>query len=197
MENTMVAQQFIDLTMDLDVIFDKFSQEEKCLLSRARLGHIGTHVDVMDTGGLSMERFISKAHIVDVSNIFDREIMLNDTNLSSINICRGDSILFRTDWALQKLNTNLYFKNHPFLSYELIDFLLDKHVNLICLDAPGIRRGTEHKDIDIYCANHNVFILENLINLNQLMPNMSLTLYCFPLKITKNTGITCRVIATQ
>ena len=187
--------KMIDLTLNLTEAFNKFGRTET--LNAITLGHIGTHIDIMDSGGLNIERFISMAHLIDVSNIFDREITLADTNLEQLEIVSGDSILFRTDWMNQTYQTDYYFKNHPFLSYEVIDFLVERKVNLIGLDAPGVRRGAEHMQADIYCAEQNVFILENLTNLNLINKDSAFMLYCFPLKLEDNSGVTCRAVAAQ
>lgn len=192
----MTTQRFIDLTMDLNIAISKFSQKDSNFRPEL-LGHLGTHMDIMDTSGPSVDRFISKSHIVDVNNIFEREISLIDTKLDKANIMPGDSVIFKTNWSKNKLETTDYFKSHPYLAYDLIDFMLNKQVNLIGIDAPGVRRGAEHKAIDIHCANHGVFIVENLVNLDNIDLTKFSTLYCFPIKFDRNTGATCRVVISQ
>lgn len=190
----MKQKEYIDITMDLNIAFETFNPETIAHFSPKLLGHVGTHIDIMDTPGLSIERFISKAHLIDVSDIFEREITMQDARLDHINIEPQDSVIFKTNWSNEMIGTSKYFINHPYLSYELVDFMVKKQVNLIAIDAPGVRRGQEHRLIDIHCASHGVFIVENIVNLSLINISQELVLYCFPLKFTKNTGVTCRVV---
>jgi kynurenine formamidase len=189
-----MAKQYIDITMDLSDAFSKFNPQSIEHFSPKLLGHVGTHIDIMNTNGLNIDRFISKVHLIEVAEIFERQITLQDTNVEHLNIEPGDSVIFKTNWSKIMFDSKEYFKNHPYLCYQLIDYLLEKRVNLIGIDAPGVRRGTEHHAIDQHCADHNVFIVENLVNLAFIDTAYVLSLYCFPLKFSKNTGVTCRVV---
>lgn len=195
-------KKIIDLTLDLTQAFKKFRQFGKMEggVSPADLGHIGTHIDIMDSPPLDIQRFISRAHLIDVSNAINLEIDINDTTLPKLDIRPGDSVIFRTDWLnktyLQEPVTT-YFEKHPYLSWDLINLLLEKEVNLIGIDAPGIRQGLEHPEVDMYCAAANIFIIENLTDLDKLTTNVPFDFYCFPAKLTDSTGITCRAIAMQ
>ncbi len=198
----MKNNNIVDLTLDLMSAFERFGKYKKTHqgLTPTQLGHIGTHIDIMDCKEIDLNRFISKAHLIDVSHIGNSEINLDDTKLKELAIEKGDSVNFRTDWlektfALDPI-TN-YFENHPFLSYETIDFLLEKQVNFIGMDSPGARRGVEHFEVDKYCADHGVFILENVANLDRLSDKEPFTFYCFPAKICGSSGVTCRALAIQ
>ncbi len=193
----MFRKKYVDLTMDLNIALDKFTQKNTEPFNPKLLGHVGTHIDIMNTKGLAVDRFISKAHLIDVSNIFGREITMYDAKLDEIDIAPNESVIFNTNWSDLMLETSAYFINHPYLSCEMIDYLLHKQVNLIAIDAPGVRRGKEHHLIDEYCANHNVFIVENLVNLSAINKKNEILLYCFPLNFTKNTGVTCRVLVCE
>ena len=39
---------------------------------------------------------------------------------------------------------------------------------MIGVDRSGIRNGTDHPKADNYCAEHGVFVVENLVNLDKL-----------------------------
>lgn len=180
-------KKMIDLTLELSEAREQFKG----------LHHLGTHIDIMDTGGLAPERFISKCHLIQVVNIFDREIQLGETGLSAIEIEKGDSIIFHTGWMKKYFKTDQYFKDHAYISFEIIQYLISKQVNLIGIDAPGIRRTTgEHKhyDMDVLCSQSGVFNLENLCCIEKI-EQTEFKLYCFPLSDAKSTGTTCRVIA--
>ncbi len=69
---------------------------------------------------------------------------------------------------------------------------------MIGIDTTGIKKSSEHRHIDQYCADRNVFIIENMNNLALLWAeakNNSFTMYTFPLNIKGVTGLTSRVIA--
>ena len=91
-----------------------------------------------------------------------------------------------------------YFSEHPQLSRELIDSLLEKRVSIIGIDFAGMRRGKEHTPTDQYCADHGVFVIENLCNLGLLLGNAKcrkFTAHTYPMNYAGMTGLPCRVIA--
>jgi len=111
-----------------------FLKEE---MSVAKLGHTGTHLDVMNAEPFDTERFISRGKLFNVSNIRERQIepsdFINDAN-------EGDFVIFRTGWLKDTYGTDAYFRNHPELSQATIEQLVKQKVNLIGIDFPGARR---------------------------------------------------------
>lgn len=87
-----------------------------------------------------------------------------------------------------------YFKEHPQLSDELIEKLVDLHISLIGVDFAGIRRGREHPVKDQYCADHGVFVIENMCNLKELL-NKDVIMNTYPMRYQGMTGLPCRVVA--
>ncbi|MGN1383365.1 MAG: hypothetical protein ACI4W2_11190 [Eubacterium sp.] len=63
------------------------------------------------------------------------------------------------------------------------------------MDFAGVRRGKEHTPKDQYCADHGVFIIENLCGLKTLTDKGVVTVYTFPMNFAGMTGIPCRVAA--
>ena len=88
-----------------------------------------------------------------------------------------------------------YFTEHPQLSDELIDSLLDKGVSFIGVDFAGVRRGKEHTPKDQYCADRGVFIIENLCNLQELNNKEDIVFNTYPMNYADMTGLPCRVVA--
>ncbi len=89
-----------------------------------------------------------------------------------------------------------YFTEHPQLSKELIDELLNKGVSIIGVDFAGVRRGIEHTPKDQYCADRGTFIIENLCNLKILIKNCKqFKANTYPMNYEGMTGLPCRVIA--
>ena len=88
-----------------------------------------------------------------------------------------------------------YHKNHPVLSYELIDALIERKVSIIGIDFAGVRRGKEHTPADQHCADHGVFIVENLTGLDQVIGESVIS--TFPMNYAGLSGLPCRVIAEK
>ncbi|SHK27959.1 Kynurenine formamidase [Clostridium cavendishii DSM 21758] len=188
----------IDLTLEiskeiLSSSLKKAINEDKAF---GALGHIGTHFDIMDKN-FPLDYINRSGKIFNVSHIRNSEISLNDINLNEIK--ENHFIIFYTGYLKEKgYGTTEYLNNHPELSIELIDYLIDKKVSLIGIDSPGIKKGSKHRYVDQYCADRNVFIVENINNLDLLWSNAkdnSFTMYTFPLNIKGTTGLTSRVIA--
>lgn len=184
----------IDLTHELDVqnfINNDIVKSEEFIF---KMGHIGTHFDVMDKE-FPLKYTRRKGKIIDVSNIRDRDISIKDIDCS---IEENDFLIFKTDFIKEKpYGTKDYFQNHPELSQELIDYLIGKKISLVGIDAAGIKRGSFHTKADQYLSDHNIFVIENLDNLDELHKNSSkeFYLYCFPVKMKGLTGLPCRVTA--
>ena len=96
----MSENKYIDLTMDLTLAFSKFDPQKIAHFTPKLLGHVGTHIDMMNEPEISLDRFISKAHLIDVGDIYDREILLEDTQLKDIPLEPGNSVIFKTNWYI-------------------------------------------------------------------------------------------------
>lgn len=164
----------------------------------AGAGHIGTHFDVMNTT-FDFESIKLPGKIIDVSGVRERDIDILDVGATEIRA--HDFVIFHTGF-LQAVGYGTpayrYRMDHPQLARDLLRLLIEKQVSLIGLDAPGVRRGDEHAPTDQWCADHGVFIVENLANtvlLLQAAGQRPFTVYTFPLSIAELTGLPCRVIA--
>lgn len=92
--------------------------------------------------------------------------------------------------------TKKYFTEHPQLSNGLLEALLQKKVSIIGVDFAGVRRGKEHTPMDQYCADHGVFIIENLCNLCSVLKNgNTFIVNTYPMNYAEMTGLPCRVVA--
>ena len=125
-----------------------------------------------------------------------REIALSDVDVSRVE--KDMFVAFYTGFsAKEEYGTRIYFKEHPQLSYELIHALVNKGISIIGVDFAGIRRGSEHIPIDQCCAERGVFVVENLCNLQSLLPyGAYFTANTYPMKLTELSGLPCRVIAS-
>ena len=159
-------------------------------------GHLGTHFDVMDKE-FPLDYVEREAIVFDVSQVMDRDITSQDIDLSKIE--KGMFVAFYSGFIeTEGYGTKKYFSEHPQLSYELMDDLLNREISIIGLDFTGVRRGKEHTPQDQHCADRNVFVIENLCNLKALLKESSFARFIantYPVNYAGMTGLLCRVVA--
>ena len=181
----------IDLTLKITpkMVTDAQGNEKKTLV-----GHLGTHFDVMNKE-FPLEYTERKGIVFDVSQVENREIDLADIALEKVE--REMFVAFYTGFSEEEgYGGRAYFAEHPQLSGELIEALLDKEISIIGVDFAGIRRGKEHTPKDQYCADRGVFVIENLCNLKAVLDAGSHFIACtYPMNYAEMTGLPCRVIA--
>lgn len=158
-------------------------------------GHIGTHLDTYQKSQIPLEYVESMGVILDVSEISEeREISIDD--VSTIDIPPNSFVLIRTARGEKEAyGTPAYFSDHPQLSLDLIEYLLDKKIRFVGIDCSGIRQGAEHEKADRLCESKGVYVIENLINLEQLKDAINLKIYALWFDDEIATGLPCRIIA--
>ena len=179
----------IDVTLE---ITPKMVQDAQGHDKKSLSGHLGTHFDVMNKEFL-LEYTQRRGIVFDVSGIKDRDIGVFDVDLEKVP---ADSfVMFYSGFIEEEgYGSARYFKEHPQLSDELIEKLVGLHISLIGVDFAGIRRGREHPVKDQYCADHGVFIIENMCNLKELL-NKDVIMNTYPMRYQGMTGLPCRVVA--
>lgn len=181
----------VDITLKITpkMVTDAQGNEKKALV-----GHLGTHFDVMNKE-FPLEYTERNGIVFDVSNVTNRDIDLSDIDLDLIK--QDMFVAFYTGFIEKEgYGGHTYFTEHPQLSNELIEALLDNGVSIIGVDFVGVRRGKEHTPKDQYCADKGVFIIENLCNLKSVLNyGGSFTACTYPMNYAEMTGLPCRVIA--
>lgn len=160
----------------------------------ALAGHLGTHFDVMDKE--FPLKFTQRSGVVfDVSGIRGRDIDVQDVALDEAG--QDMFVAFHTGFIeAVGYGEKAYFTDHPQLSTQLIDALIQKGVSIIGIDFAGVRRGKEHSVQDQRCADRGVFIVENLCGLKALVERGSkFTAFTYPMNYAQMTGLPCRVVA--
>lgn len=182
---------FIDISVKLDDNSPVIKWANKQDNPYLAMGHVGTHIDVYEKTNIPLEYLKSNGIIFNVTDI--KEVGVNDIDLDQVH--ENDTIIFRTS-HLRKYGygTDDYFKDHPQLSTELIDALIEKKVRFIGIDAPGIRKGEEHEVYDRKCEKNNVYVIENISSLH-LVTSPHCTIYTMWMDDNIKTGLRCRVIA--
>ena len=180
----------IDITLKITSNMFKNVQGE----SLATVGHLGTHFDVMNKE-FPLEYTNRKGIVFDVSNVINRDIEISDIELDKVE--KDMFVAFYTGFIeKEEYGTKPYFSNHPQLSCECIEKLIEKKISIIALDCSGIRRGKEHTPKDQYCADRGVFVVENLCNLHEILKyGNTFVANTYPMKYEGMTGLPCRVIA--
>ena len=186
----------IDLTLKIKKEMVKIASENEM---KVLFGHIGTHFDVMNkTFPLNYTR--RKGIVFDISDIQDREIDISDIRFDDVK--KDMCVLFFSGFIEKEgYGKPGYFHNHPQLSNNLIKELVNKEISIIGIDFAGVRRGIEHVKADQYCADNNVFVVENLCNIKKLILEMKkdkkreLFINTYPMSYENLTGLPCRVIA--
>ena len=117
-----------------------------------------------------------KAVVFDVAFVKGRDIDVCDIDLDKVGL--GMFVAFYAGFIeSEEYGTQRYFKEHPRLSNELIESLLEKNISIIGVEFAGVRRGKEHTPKDQYCADRGVFIIENLCNLKAIVEAKGERLY--------------------
>lgn len=177
----------LDLTMPLGE-----EQKQKAELS----GHVGTHFDIMDKH-ISGSRISLRGVVFDVSAKGNGEITSEDIDLSAVE--KGMFVGFYSGIQNEHpYGSEDYNHNHPTISFELIDILIEKHIALIGIDFAGVRRHSEHTPADQKFADSGIFIIENLHNLDSVLGSCT-NAGCFVSveldQSRDSSGIPCKVFA--
>lgn len=186
---------WIDLTVAVTAdLAEKARANEKM----TAFGHLGTHFDVMNLT-FPLDNARRSGFVIDVTEtaFAGQDIALSSEALKLIQA--GDFVIFRTGMIENvPYGSEAYFTNHPQLSSALIDALIEKKVAMIGIDAAGIRRGSAHTPMDQHCADHGVFVVENLCQLGALLQGQKygrFEIFTFPVKLEGMSGLPCRVMA--
>jgi kynurenine formamidase len=177
------------MLIDLSLMVNPLNAEQKL----GQMGHYGTHIDMMDSPSIPIDHFFCDTLLIDISDI--RDAPIEPEHLKHHDIRENDFVIFRAHWLRDfSYATKAYLSNHPHFSDEAIDFLISKKIRFMGLDFPGAQRHEKHKIVDQKCAKHQIFIIENLNQLEEITQKRFKT-YCFPMPFKGMTGIPIRVVA--
>lgn len=96
------------------------------------------------------------------------------------NIKENDIVLLFTGWD-SFYGKKEYYTNHPIISEEFAELLIKKKIKMLGIDMPSPDNGEFkiHKKL----FENDIFILENLTNLNKLLYSEEIQIFAQPLKI--------------
>jgi len=153
--------------------------------------HAGTHIDspmhlTDSTQYISespLESFIAEGCILDVRNL----PIIGYKNEYDALVKENSIVLLYTGFD-KHYGTNEYYENHPCLNIEFCRFLIKKKVKMVGMDTPSPDRYPF--EIHRILFKNNIYILENLTNLDQLLNFNKFEVIAFPLKIKADSSIT-------
>lgn len=204
--------KFLDLSYDIDdkmpvypgdkeVSLEKIAElKEDGFSSITYSGtmHVGTHIDgpmhmtendkyICD---YSLDNFIGRGVLLDVRGQNEIEVKDEYFNLIKENYV----VLFYT--GFDKLyGKDEYYENHPVISKEMAEFLVRKKVKMVGVDMPSPDRSPY--DIHNILLENEIFILENLTNLERLIYEENFTVFAQPLKIKAEGSLVRAMVVYQ
>jgi kynurenine formamidase len=152
--------------------------------------HAGTHIDcpmhlVENDNSIAdyqLECFTGKGYLIDARG----ENNIDYKEKYSIQIQKNDIVLIFTGTD-EYYGKDEYYKNHPIITNELADFLVSREIKMLGVDmpSPDFPPFPVHKIL----LNHDIFIIENLTNLKQLIGIESFEVFAQPLKICAEASL--------
>ncbi len=175
---------------------DKKVNEDGYANHNLKIGmHTGTHLD-LPAHMLDDQRYISEIPLTDLNG---RALLFNAVGEKVITVKKeykeliekGDIIIISTGFA-EKYGFQEYYTEHPVISDELAELFIKKEIKILGFDLPSPDRSPFQIHHKLF--KNDIFILENLCNLDKLPELKSFKFFLFPLKI-KAEAAPCRVAA--
>lgn len=176
---------------------DKYLDKDQYNNFRLEIGmHSGTHIDGpmhltnhnIYMNQIPIESFVGNGCLLDVRG--ENVIGFKEEYERLVN--KDDIVLLFTNHS-SKYGTEEYYQNHPVVSEELADFLVERQIKILGMDlpSPDMYPFEIHKKL----FNHNILIIENLTGLSELVAASKFTVYALPLKIKAEASM-ARVVAS-
>lgn len=169
--------------------------------------HTGTHCDASShfiPAGRTVDRIpldvlIGPAHVLDLSDTPPRTEVGAEVVAGRLGDRRPERLLIRFDWS-DRWGTRSYYTDHPYLSPDACEWIVEQGVVLLGLDAPMPDNPEHGFGHDPDSPNHkillgaDVVLVEYLCNLRALRGS-EVQLIVLPLKIVDGDGAPARVVA--
>lgn len=169
--------------------------------------HTGTHVDAprhfVPKGetieNTDLDIYYGPARVLDFTHLLDKTEITREMLVERIGRDFPSRILFRYDWE-RRLDSLKYYTDHPYLSEEACEWIVENGIRLVGFDAPMPDDPRNGRGSDRDSPNHTILlragvaILEYLVNLAQI-PTTDFILSALPLKIEEGDGAPVRAIA--
>lgn len=169
--------------------------------------HSGTHIDAPihfirdgeSTAEMDLTKTYGAAVVLDVSSIkapyepVTADMLTKAEQRQGITVQSGDIVLVRTRTA--QWGEGDFFAEHAFATCAG-DWLLEKQVKCIGLDLANIDvHDNMKREVHLKLLSVPIYIVENLVNLEQLPLHERFTFMALPLKLKNATASPVRAVA--
>ena len=155
--------------------------------------HIGTHMDGpahVVLGGTPLYQ-IELEHLIRPGKIFEVDHCSDDELIQKMDgVKKNDIVLFCSHQV--KIGDPEYFKNHYEVSVRVAEFLVSLEIAALGVNFPGPDKKP-YPVHDILLGN-GIILIENLCNLEKLLPLDAFEINAIPLKIKTDSAL-ARVFA--
>lgn len=170
--------------------------------------HTGTHMDAprhfIKSGKtidqLDLELFVGEALLLDFTK-FPRFYEISKAEMAkALGKNKPKRLVLRYDWS-EQFETPHYYSDHPFLSEEASQHLVDIGVKLVGMDTPMPDNPKNGRGAEKDSPNHkillgnDVLLVEYLTNLKALGATKKIDFMVFPLKVKRGDGAPVRALA--
>ncbi|WP_105616413.1 cyclase family protein [Vallitalea okinawensis] len=179
---------------DVKVYEDKILSRDGYYNSRLETGmHAGTHIDAPRhflesntfIGAFELYNFIGNGCLLDVRN---QNLITYKDEYDEL-VKHGDIVLLYTGFS-QWYGTSEYydnFNNHPIVDKTLTDFFINKKIKILGMDMP--KPDNYPFEVHKQLFENDIFIIENLTNLDKLLNVSRFEVVALPLKIRAEASI--------
>lgn len=171
--------------IEVEIENDKKIIEDGYCNHNLKMGmHTGTHLDlpahmledVRNVTDLSLDSLCGRAKLI--CAVGEKVIKVKEEYNKLIE--KDDIVLIYTGFA-KEYGSKEYYEEHPLISEEFADFLIEKEVKILGFDMPSPDQSPFKIHNKLFA--NDIFILENLCNLEKLLGIESFKIFIFPLKI--------------
>jgi len=170
--------------------------------------HTGTHMDAprhFISGGktidqLDPELFVGPCTLLDLSGVKPFGEVSTADMKRCLDGAKPTRLMMRFDWSDRIFNRE-YYSDHPFLSEECAQYLVDIGVKLLAMDTPMPDNPKNGRNSDNDSPNHkillgnDVILVEYVTNLRALGKTREFELIVLPLNIQHGDGAPVRCLA--
>jgi kynurenine formamidase len=169
--------------------------------------HSGTHCDAplhfipdgTTIDQIALDVFIGPAVICDFSRLAPSHAITADELAAAVGDRRADRILLRYDWS-DRISTRAFYTDHPYLEIGAAEWLVERGVKLLGMDAPMPDNPRDGQDspndspVHKVLLGHGIVLVEYLCNLRAI-PVRDFELIVLPLKLREGDGAPARCVA--
>ncbi len=169
--------------------------------------HTGTHMDAprhFIPGGATIDQippalFVGDCVLVDLTDFGPFQEVTKADMERALGGRRPKRLMMRFDWSDQ-IWTDRYYTDHPFISEECAQYLVDIGVKLLAMDTPMPDNPKNGRNSDNDSPNHyillgaDVILVEYVTNLKALGDVEDFELFVLPLKVKDGDGAPVRCV---